>query len=113
MERHQFLSAGALAVVIVVVSIVSGSAAGQDRSRPAAATATTAAKKSIASRTPWGDPDLQGVWSYATVTPLERAQAGKEALSDEEVATVNSEAGADRRDGGAEADLARAYNAFW
>ena len=23
-------------------------------------------------QTPWGDPDLQGVWSYATVTPLER-----------------------------------------
>ena len=23
-------------------------------------------------RTPWGDPDLQGVWSYATLTPLER-----------------------------------------
>ena len=21
-------------------------------------------------RTPWGDPDLQGVWSYATTTPL-------------------------------------------
>ncbi len=24
-------------------------------------------------RTAWGDPDLQGVWSYATLTPLERA----------------------------------------
>ena len=23
-------------------------------------------------RTPWGDPDLQGVWNYATMTPLER-----------------------------------------
>src|SRR5262245_7327237 len=24
------------------------------------------------SRTPWGDPDLQGLWSNASVTPLER-----------------------------------------
>jgi hypothetical protein len=34
-------------------------------------------------RTPWGDPDLQGVWNYGTMTPLERpAQwAGKEVLT--------------------------------
>ena len=30
-------------------------------------------------RTPWGDPDLQGYWSYAAYTPLERPEdlAGK------------------------------------
>jgi hypothetical protein len=68
-------------------------------------------------RTPWGEPDLQGKWSYATITPLERpaGQAGKETLSDGEVAALNEDArkGADRRDGGADADLARAYNAYW
>jgi hypothetical protein len=26
----------------------------------------------IQPKTPWGDPDLQGLWSYATLTPLER-----------------------------------------
>lgn len=38
--------------------------------------------------TPWGDPDLQGVWDYRTITPLERPRefAGKEFLSDEEAA---------------------------
>jgi len=25
-------------------------------------------------RTAWGDPDLQGVWNYATMTPLERSR---------------------------------------
>src|SRR5262245_36339529 len=25
-------------------------------------------------RTSWGDPDLQGVWNYATMTPLERSR---------------------------------------
>ena len=67
--------------------------------------------------TPWGEPDLQGVWSYANLTPLERPsnQAGKDVLSDEEVEALDKEArsGADRRDGTPEADLARAYNAFW
>ena len=68
-------------------------------------------------RTPWGEPDLQGKWSYATITPLERPadQASKEVLSREEVSILDAEAqtGADRRDGGADADLARAYNAYW
>jgi hypothetical protein len=67
--------------------------------------------------TPWGEPDLQGKWSYATITPLERpvTQSGREVLSDPEVAALNEDArtGADRRDGGADADLARAYNAYW
>jgi len=87
--------------------------------KPAAlAGQSTAAKKPwTLTRTPWGEPDLQGKWSYATITPLERpnGQASKEILSGEEVAALNEGArtDADRRDGGAEADLARAYNAYW
>ncbi len=36
--------------------------------------------------TPWGHPDLQGTWSNASTTPLERPAdlAGKEMLTDEE-----------------------------
>jgi len=68
-------------------------------------------------RTSWGEPDLQGKWSYATITPLERPNdlASKEVLSREEVSALDAEAStvADRRDGGADADLARAYNAYW
>ena len=40
--------------------------------------------------TPWGEPDLQGVWGgrHQTVTPLERPQelGGREFLTDEEIA---------------------------
>ncbi len=71
-------------------------------------------------RMPWGDPDLQGVWSIATITPFERpgALAGKQVLTEEEAAelertnlTTNNQ---DRRDGaGTDTDLARAYNDFW
>jgi hypothetical protein len=39
-------------------------------------------------RTAWGDPDLKGVWNYATMTPLERPRdlASKDVLSAEEAA---------------------------
>jgi hypothetical protein len=70
-------------------------------------------------RTPDGRPDLQGVWTNATVTPLERpAELGNQQFFTKEqaaqyakgiVASTNS----DRRDGGAEVDVGRAYNNFW
>jgi hypothetical protein len=87
------------------------------QSPPPRARTAAAAKNWTPPRTPWGEPDLEGIWSYATITPLERPaeQAGREVLSDEEVAAVDEEArtGADRRDGTPEADLARAYNALY
>jgi hypothetical protein len=69
------------------------------------------------SKTPWGDPDLQGIWSYATITPLERpnGEGGKAVLSDEEVAALNDAelTRADKRSSNAAADVEQAYNAFW
>ena len=69
-------------------------------------------------RTPWGDPDLQGVWNDATSTPLQRPGGlGKEVLSDEEAAdfqkTLANDLTRDRRDGGPEVDVNRAYNDHW
>ena len=39
-------------------------------------------------RTAWGDPDLQGIWSFATLTPMERPAelTGKDVLTEEEAA---------------------------
>ena len=44
---------------------------------------------SEAPRTSWGDPDLQGVWDFRTITPLERPEdlTGREFLTEEEAAT--------------------------
>jgi hypothetical protein len=41
-----------------------------------------------APRTPWGDSDLQGIWTNATATPLERPKEleGKQVLTDAELA---------------------------
>ncbi len=101
-------SLGILTTLVVALSVIG---LAQSPSR------TSTTKRYTAPRTPWGEPDLQGVWSYANLTPLERPDnlAGKTVLDDEEVAALDKEArtGADRRDGTPEADLARAYNAFW
>ena len=82
------------------------------------ATVSAAAQQAITPRTPWGDPDLQGIWGHGTITPLERPAeyAGRERLTDEEVAALNaaSETRADRREGlTREQDVALAYNQFW
>jgi hypothetical protein len=76
-------------------------------------------KKSAVPRAPDGRPDLQGLWDFAQLTPLERPSefAGKEAVTDEEaeefaqkrIETTHK----DKRDGGAAADVERAYNDFW
>ena len=70
----------------MALSLVAPPASGQDRaagSKSAAATKTRGTPK-----TPWGDPDLQGVWSgdSAQAIPMARpAQfAGRADLSDEE-----------------------------
>ncbi len=77
--------------------------------------------KSAIPRDAHGRPDLQGIWTYATVTPLERpdALAGKATFAtDEELAeferTTVENRNQDRRDGaGTNADVSRAYNDFW
>src|SRR5213592_4110121 len=78
-----------------------------------------AAKAWAAPKTPWGDPDLQGVWNDATSTPLQRPTGvkGKDVLNDEEAQEFQeqlaNDLSRDRRDGGADADVNRAYNEHW
>ena len=83
-----------------------------------AAQAPRKVTKTAIPKTPWGDPDLQGVWNDATSTPLQRPNgASKDVLSDEEAAEFQTQLAndlsRDRRDGGAEADVNRAYNEHW
>ena len=69
-----------------------------------------------APRTPWGEPDLQGVWTNATLTPVERpdAMADKTVLTAEEAAAFETRSAESR----AASDTfipgnVGAYNQFW
>ena len=71
-------------------------------------------------KTPWGEPDLQGIWTVEYETPLQRSAryANREFFTDEERAEfdrVRSQMrGRDNRnERGSEADVAGAYNAVW
>lgn len=72
-----------------------------------------------APRTPDGQPDLQGFWSNAILTPLERPAefADQAFLTDEEAAAYqarrNDETYRGNRDVPVETDVAFAYNDFW
>ena len=108
-----------IATGITVIALATVTVAGQAPD-PAAQTKTTvAANKWTSSRTPWGDPDLQGLWTNATVTPFERPPelAAKPVLTEQEAAEFEKRTAqardADRRATGADADVALAYNQFW
>ena len=66
--------------------------------------------------TPWGDPDLQGVWTNATLTPLERSDAmvDKSVLTAEEAADFETQS-AEQRAASDRFILGNvgAYNQFW
>ena len=80
-------------------------------------------------KTPWGDPDLQGVWRYEAAVPLERPAQfqGRASLTDEEVAQrqkVEEEQEAQRLAGNEGTAVGRGnlaqspirgneYNSFW
>jgi hypothetical protein len=71
-------------------------------------------------KTPWGEPDLQGIWSGETLTPLERPAkfAGKPVLTPAEAEAIEEDIASrpgrdDRSKRGTEKDVAQAYNQHW
>ena len=101
---------GVQAIVVAVVVLACGSVTGQEP--------TAGAADWTPPQTPWGDPDLQGIWSPGyTLTPVERPDRfeGREFLSDAEVAVlesgqITSEGRDFRPDAGTVADVEGAYN---
>ena len=92
--------------------------------------ALSMAQSTDAPRTPWGHPDLQGIWDFRTITPLERPEAlGDLAfLTAEEAATLERDVvdrnlrllnrGAERTSTGGNVDrrgdgTPGFYNNFW
>ena len=77
--------------------------------------ATGAANRRTPPRTPWGDPDLQGIWNNSTITELERPRelSGKQVLADDEVAALEEKAAQNRVDRAPRAGDPGTYNQFW
>ena len=89
---------GSAAVVVVVSMAAVLSCRVEDRAPTASGEASL--------RTPFGHPDLQGVWALQTLTPLQRPAefAGRATLTEEEAAKIEEDAARDRWTEGTLAD---------
>src|SRR4029079_11474768 len=106
MSRRRLAMIGGVVIVFVVIVALL-------RLRPG--------DSSTSLETPWGEPDLQGIWTSDSEVPLQRPAkyANREFFTDQERAeldkqradAVGREAAADRRDRGSEQDVGGAYNA--
>src|SRR5262249_36179374 len=89
-RRYLGTLAGTVATTLCLTLAVAGQTA-----KPAQGTKQkrSAAGSRATPRTPWGDPDLQGIWSNATTTRLERPSqfAGKETFTSEEAEQIDRE----------------------
>jgi hypothetical protein len=91
----------------------------RSKSGSTAAAKVSAGTAGAVPRTAWGVPDLQGTWFVLYDVPLERsaANAGKEFLTDEEIAAADSKKGINpgrnARSADKEQDVSGAYNAVF
>ena len=113
MRTRQFAAAGAVSALVVTVGLL-----GATRIGLSGQTAGSRADASI--RTPWGEPDLQGIWTTEVDTPFERPErfGDREFLTPEEQAELDEQRSGlisrNRRvERGTELDVAGAYNAVF
>ena len=108
MRRRYRRSLAALAASIAIAWLASTGIAGQAQSSANTKTWTP-------TRTPWGQPDLQGIWTIETITPIERPVefAGKEFLTEQEAAALETRTVSSRVDAPPRAGDPGTYNQFW
>ena len=111
--RHRSPVSIRLVVGLTAVALLAPAPA----SAQTAQTAPTADQAWTHPRTPWGDPDLQSIWTNETITPFERPveNQGKPFLSEEEAAEIEGRI-AQRRaagDGKSAPGSVGAYNQIW
>ena len=107
-----------LVIVIGVAVVIAAVTLFVTLGRPST-TGASSGQAAAATETPWGAPDLQGIWSYDFEVPLQRpARFGnREFFTEEEQATLDKERERilnedDRRyERGSEQDVGGAYNA--
>jgi hypothetical protein len=99
-------------VLLMAVALAAFAQQGPKKRDPKAA---SAAKPWVPIRTPWGDPDFQGVWNNSTITTLERPAelSGEPVLTIDEAATIEQKAARNRVDRPPAAGDPGTYNQFW
>ena len=108
--RDRFLGSTIMVAIAaaVVSAVISVSITGTSAEAPA---------PGLTLKTPWGEPDLQGIWTDESDTPLQRSPryANQEFFTEEQRVELDKQRsaliGRDRRsERGTEADVAGAYN---
>jgi len=99
----------AIARVLVILLALGSLAPVSVTAQPSSSTATSVP------RTPDGRPDIQGVWNFGSVTPLQRpaSLAGKEFLTAEDVSALEAQAAANLVDSPPRPGDPGSYNQFW
>ncbi len=116
MRARLFKSIGALAVITLALVLLKP--AGITIAQEGPTVSSKAPAPAPALRTPWGEPDLQGIWMDESDTPLQRPSkyANQEFFTEAQRAELDKERaallGRDKRvERGTELDVAGAYNA--
>src|SRR6266436_3781328 len=92
--RNRFLASTSVLALTIIAAAGQGVLPSVVKAPVTGKAAPTAADKAWAPpRTPGGQPDLQGVWTNNTVTPLQRPKelGGKEFYSEEEMVEVQKQ----------------------
>ena len=117
--RHNFLSpfftSGGLAAVVTAVILIAPADAQTPSDSGQKVAKTSSTETWIPTRTTDGQPDLQGVWINATLTPFERPAelAGKATITDQEAVEIERRASANRVDRPPKAGDPGSYNQAW
>src|SRR6266702_2719523 len=118
MRTRLLKSIGAVAVIISVLVFYKPAQLTVAQESPSAS--VTAPALASALKTPWGEPDLQGIWTDETDTPLQRpekyanqeffTEAQREELDNARWALLRRDRRGER---GTETDVAQAYNSVF
>jgi len=101
--------------LVAVIGVALGAATAAGLAPGAEGQPKSASKPGAAPRTAWGDPDLRGIWTGSSITPLERPEefAGREFLTESEAAVIEERAARDRVDRPPRPGDPGTYNQVW
>ena len=109
---------GSMITVAVAAAVVSAGISASTTLSSAQAPAASGTAPAL--KTPWGEPDLQGIWTVETDTPFQRSPkyANQEFFTEAQRAEFDgirsAQRGRDNRgEPGSERDVSGAYNAVW